>query len=149
MGAPKGPQGSADSVTPIQPNCCRVVLLALHPPASGAAPESPRGRPEATLRPGLLGAAPRGGALSGGPGGPSHVRPPSSHDSAAPLGRRGPAHGVLLFACPRNDYKRSFALAVSGDGDDKDRIVGVGRYIMNERTGHAETAIVVHEEYRR
>lgn len=46
------------------------------------------------------------------------------------------------------DYARRFALAAfTGPGDET--IVAVARYTMNEKTGHAELAVVVHEDYRR
>jgi acyl-CoA hydrolase/GNAT superfamily N-acetyltransferase len=47
------------------------------------------------------------------------------------------------------DYARNFALAVFGDKSDEERIVAIGRYILNERTRFAETALVIHEDYRR
>jgi GNAT superfamily N-acetyltransferase len=46
------------------------------------------------------------------------------------------------------DYRETFALGVfRGDGED-DPLVAIGRYIRNE-AGYAETALVVHEDFRR
>jgi acyl-CoA hydrolase/GNAT superfamily N-acetyltransferase len=47
------------------------------------------------------------------------------------------------------DYARTFALAVFGENSHEEHIVAIGRYILNERTRYAETAIVIHERYRR
>lgn len=47
------------------------------------------------------------------------------------------------------DYRKQFALAIFADGHPPEKIVAVGRYILNERTNVAETALVVHENYRR
>jgi acyl-CoA hydrolase/GNAT superfamily N-acetyltransferase len=47
------------------------------------------------------------------------------------------------------DYTRRFAIAVFGEGEKKRHIVAIGRYHLNERTQFAETAIVIHEQYRR
>lgn len=46
------------------------------------------------------------------------------------------------------DYSKRFALAVFADENDAE-ILAVGRYTLNESTSFAETAVVVHEEYRR
>ncbi len=47
------------------------------------------------------------------------------------------------------DYVRNFALAVFGEEGRDEHIIAVGRYILNERTQLAETALVIHEDYRR
>ena len=47
------------------------------------------------------------------------------------------------------DYQSSMALAVFEQEDDAERIVAVARYALNPRSNMAETAVVVHEEYRR
>lgn len=47
------------------------------------------------------------------------------------------------------DYRKLCALGAFAEGDPPERIVAVGRYILNERTNFAETALVVHESFRR
>ncbi|MDA0379247.1 MAG: GNAT family N-acetyltransferase [Bacteroidetes bacterium] len=48
----------------------------------------------------------------------------------------------------RVDYKRDMAVvAVAGEGEDA-RIVGVGRYILNERTNMAEVALLVGDKHQ-
>jgi GNAT superfamily N-acetyltransferase len=47
------------------------------------------------------------------------------------------------------DYSKRFALAVFSEKGRGDHIIAVGRYRLNERTRFAETAIVIHEQYRR
>jgi acyl-CoA hydrolase len=47
------------------------------------------------------------------------------------------------------DYARHFALAVFGEEGKEEHLAAVGRYILNERTQFAETALVIHENYRR
>jgi GNAT superfamily N-acetyltransferase len=47
------------------------------------------------------------------------------------------------------DYRKQFALAVFDKAGKDDRIVAVGRYSLNEKTGLAETALIVHEGWRR
>jgi acyl-CoA hydrolase/GNAT superfamily N-acetyltransferase len=47
------------------------------------------------------------------------------------------------------DYSRRFALAVFREEGRDEHIAAVGRYHLNERTRMAETAFVVHEDYRR
>jgi len=46
------------------------------------------------------------------------------------------------------DYKRRFALGVFRTNGES-HLVAVGRYTLNERTGYAETALVVGEAFRR
>jgi acyl-CoA hydrolase/GNAT superfamily N-acetyltransferase len=47
------------------------------------------------------------------------------------------------------DYQTRMALAAFLQQDGVDSIVAVGRYAVNPRTNLAETAVVVHEDYRR
>lgn len=47
------------------------------------------------------------------------------------------------------DYLKRFALAVFSENGRGDHFIAVGRYRLNERTQFAETAIVIHEQYRR
>lgn len=47
------------------------------------------------------------------------------------------------------DYRKQFALAAFDKAGKDDRIVAVGRYSLNEKTGLAETALIVHEGWRR
>ncbi|MCM2358598.1 MAG: GNAT family N-acetyltransferase [Geobacteraceae bacterium] len=47
------------------------------------------------------------------------------------------------------DYRGRMALAVFQQEDNAERIVAVARYANNPRSNMAETAVVVHEEYRR
>jgi acyl-CoA hydrolase/GNAT superfamily N-acetyltransferase len=47
------------------------------------------------------------------------------------------------------DYGKQFALAVFDEAGKSERIVAVGRYSLNEKTGLAETAMIVHEDSRR
>jgi acyl-CoA hydrolase/GNAT superfamily N-acetyltransferase len=48
------------------------------------------------------------------------------------------------------DYQSRMALAVfQREGDNVERIVAVARYAVNPRSNMAETAVVVHEDYRR
>lgn len=47
------------------------------------------------------------------------------------------------------DYRSRMALAVFQQQDNAERIVAVARYANNPRSNMAETAVVVHEEYRR
>lgn len=47
------------------------------------------------------------------------------------------------------DYRSRMALAVFLHEDNAERIVAVARYAVNPRNNMAETAVVVHEEYRR
>jgi GNAT superfamily N-acetyltransferase len=47
------------------------------------------------------------------------------------------------------DYYKQFALAVFDQVGKSERIVAVGRYVLNEKTGLAETALIVHEDSRR
>lgn len=47
------------------------------------------------------------------------------------------------------DYQSRMALAVFELEDNAERIVAVARYAANPRSNMAETAVVVHEEYRR
>ena len=47
------------------------------------------------------------------------------------------------------DYRGRMALAVFLLEDDAERIVAVARYAVNPRSNIAETAVVVHEEFRR
>lgn len=47
------------------------------------------------------------------------------------------------------DYRNQFALAAFEKKDRSERIVAVGRYVLNEKTGLAETALIVHEDSRR
>ena len=47
------------------------------------------------------------------------------------------------------DYAKKFALAIFGEEGRDEHIAAIGRYILNERTRFAETALVVHENYRR
>jgi len=47
------------------------------------------------------------------------------------------------------DYRKQFALAVFDKSGGGERIVAVGRYSLNEKTGLAETALIVHEDSRR
>jgi GNAT superfamily N-acetyltransferase len=47
------------------------------------------------------------------------------------------------------DYYKQFALAAFDQVGKSERIVAVGRYVLNEKTGLAETALIVHEDSRR
>jgi acyl-CoA hydrolase len=47
------------------------------------------------------------------------------------------------------DYQSRMALAVFQQTGDSERIVAVARYAANPRSNMAETAVVVHEDYRR
>lgn len=47
------------------------------------------------------------------------------------------------------DYRSRMALAVFLQEDNAETIVAVGRYAANPRTNMAETAVVVHEDFRR
>lgn len=47
------------------------------------------------------------------------------------------------------DYRRRFALAAFVETGGDERIVGVARYMMNEKTHSAEVAVVVHQDWRR
>lgn len=47
------------------------------------------------------------------------------------------------------DYRSRMALAVFLQEDNAQRIIAVGRYAVNPRNNMAETAVVVHEEFRR
>jgi acyl-CoA hydrolase/GNAT superfamily N-acetyltransferase len=47
------------------------------------------------------------------------------------------------------DYRKQFALAVFDKAGEDERIVAIGRYSLNEKTGLAETALIVHEDSRR
>jgi GNAT superfamily N-acetyltransferase len=47
------------------------------------------------------------------------------------------------------DYRKQFALAVFDQAGKGERIVAVGRYVLNEKTGLAEAALIVHEDSRR
>jgi GNAT superfamily N-acetyltransferase/acyl CoA:acetate/3-ketoacid CoA transferase beta subunit len=47
------------------------------------------------------------------------------------------------------DYRSRMALAVFLQADNAESIVAVARYAVNPRTNMAETAVVVHEDYRR
>jgi acyl-CoA hydrolase/GNAT superfamily N-acetyltransferase len=47
------------------------------------------------------------------------------------------------------DYSKRFALAVFSENGRGDHFIAVGRYRLNDRTQFAETAIVIHEQYRR
>jgi GNAT superfamily N-acetyltransferase len=47
------------------------------------------------------------------------------------------------------DYSKNFALAVFSEQGRDEHIIAIGRYILNERTQYAETALVIHERYRR
>jgi GNAT superfamily N-acetyltransferase len=58
------------------------------------------------------------------------------------------SHDEALRLCTL-DYRRQFALAVCEKDGESERIVAIGRYAMNEKTGLAETALIVHEESRR
>jgi GNAT superfamily N-acetyltransferase len=46
------------------------------------------------------------------------------------------------------DYHRQFALVVFDEVGKSQRIVAVGRYVLNEKTGLAESALIVHEDWR-
>jgi GNAT superfamily N-acetyltransferase len=46
------------------------------------------------------------------------------------------------------DYQRRFALGVFR-GNGEGHLVAVGRYTLNDKTGYAETALVVGEQFRR
>jgi L-amino acid N-acyltransferase YncA len=58
------------------------------------------------------------------------------------------SHDEAMRLCTL-DYRRQFALAVFDKRGKTGRIVAIGRYSMNEKTGLAETAMIVHEESRR
>jgi acyl-CoA hydrolase/ribosomal protein S18 acetylase RimI-like enzyme len=47
------------------------------------------------------------------------------------------------------DYSKMFALCVFSQEGNYEHIIAIGRYTMNERNRFAETAIVVHQNYRR
>ena len=47
------------------------------------------------------------------------------------------------------DYRNQFALGAFSKAGEDERIVAVGRYSLNEKTGIAETAVIVHEDSRR
>jgi acyl-CoA hydrolase/L-amino acid N-acyltransferase YncA len=47
------------------------------------------------------------------------------------------------------DYRKQFALAAFDRAGKDEPIVAVGRYSLNEKTGLAETALIVHEDARR
>jgi GNAT superfamily N-acetyltransferase len=47
------------------------------------------------------------------------------------------------------DYRTQFALAAFDRAAKNEPIVAVGRYSLNEKTGLAETALIVHEDARR
>ncbi len=58
------------------------------------------------------------------------------------------SHDEALRLCTL-DYRRQFALAVFDKAGKSQRIVAIGRYMMNEKTGLAESALIVHEGSRR
>ena len=58
------------------------------------------------------------------------------------------SHDEALRLCTL-DYRRQFALAVFDKDGKSERIVAIGRYLTNEKTGLAETALIVHEDSRR
>jgi acyl-CoA hydrolase len=58
------------------------------------------------------------------------------------------SHDEALRLCTL-DYRRQFALAVFDKAGKSGRIVAIGRYMMNEKTGLAESALIVHENSRR
>ena len=58
------------------------------------------------------------------------------------------SHDEALRLCTL-DYSTQFALAAFERKGKSERIVAVGRYSLNEKTGLAETALIVHEERRR
>jgi len=58
------------------------------------------------------------------------------------------SHDEALRLCTL-DYRRQFALAAFERKGKSERIVAVGRYSLNEKTGLAETALIVHEGRRR
>ncbi len=48
------------------------------------------------------------------------------------------------------DYSKRCAVAVfDNDGGEQEHIIAVGRYLLNQRTNVAETAFVVHQDFRR
>ncbi len=57
-------------------------------------------------------------------------------------------HEEALRLCTL-DYRRRFALAAFVEKGGDEHIVGVARYVMSEQTRVAETAVVVHESFRR
>jgi GNAT superfamily N-acetyltransferase len=58
------------------------------------------------------------------------------------------SHDEALRLCTL-DYRKQFALAVFDEAGKSERIVAIGRYSMNETTGLAESAMIVHEDSRR
>jgi acyl-CoA hydrolase/L-amino acid N-acyltransferase YncA len=58
------------------------------------------------------------------------------------------SHDEALRLCTL-DYRQQFALAAFERKGKSERIVAVGRYSLNEKTGLAETALIVHEDSRR
>jgi GNAT superfamily N-acetyltransferase len=58
------------------------------------------------------------------------------------------SHDEALRLCTL-DYRQQFALATFERKGKSERIVAVGRYSLNEKTGLAETALIVHEDSRR
>jgi acyl-CoA hydrolase/L-amino acid N-acyltransferase YncA len=58
------------------------------------------------------------------------------------------SHDEALRLCTL-DYQKQFALAAFETKGNSERIVAVGRYSLNEKTGLAETALIVHEDWRR
>ena len=58
------------------------------------------------------------------------------------------SHDEALRLCTL-DYRRQFALAVFEKAGKSEHIVAIGRYMMNEKTGLAESALIVHEGSRR
>jgi L-amino acid N-acyltransferase YncA len=58
------------------------------------------------------------------------------------------SHDEALRLCTL-DYRKQFALAAFERKGKSERIVAVGRYSLNEKTGLAETALIVHEDRRR
>jgi GNAT superfamily N-acetyltransferase len=58
------------------------------------------------------------------------------------------SHDEALRLCTL-DYQKQFALAAFERKGKSERIVAIGRYSLNEKTGLAETALIVHEGRRR
>ena len=58
------------------------------------------------------------------------------------------SHDEALRLCTL-DYRQQFALAAFERKGKSERIVAVGRYSLNEKTGLAESALIVHEDSRR
>ncbi len=56
-------------------------------------------------------------------------------------------HEAASLVCV--DYENQMALAAFEKVDQGEQLVGVARYTLNPRRNFAETAVVVHEEYRR